>query len=124
MFRAVAAPAKFTVVAVVLIKAKVVAPVSNPATVAFPDTVKDASVPTLVRLDVTSVAGRVVPVIPLAAICVTTAEVPVHVNRASMAAIAALRVVPQPVAPVSGSCVAPSIKYVGIVVSIQPCGYK
>jgi hypothetical protein len=124
MLSVVAAPAKLTVVAVVLTRAKVVAPVSSPAIVAFPDTVSDAREPTLVRLDVTIVAGRVVPVRLPAGTEVIVAALLTHVKRLSMAAIAALSVVPQPVAPVSGSCVTPSIKYVVTVVSIQPCGYK
>jgi hypothetical protein len=123
MFRDVAAPAKFTVVAVVLTRANVVALVSSPATVVFPDTVKDESVPMLVRLDVTMLLGSVVPVKELAAIAAIVAWPSTHENRESIDAIAAFSVVPQPVSPDSGSRVDPSIKYVVTVDSVQRYAY-
>jgi hypothetical protein len=108
--RAVAAPAKSTVAALVLISENVVAEVVSPDRVVVPETVSPDKVPKLVRLEVTNVAGRVVPVIPVAATLLATACPPVHVNRPSIALIAALRVVPQPVSPFSGIGVTPSIK--------------
>jgi hypothetical protein len=109
---AVAAPAKLTVVAVVFTSANVVAPVERLARVVAPETVNPVSVPTLVRLDDTSPAGSVVPVMPLAATVLADATLPVHVNLLSRARIALLMTVPQPELPFAGSGVTPSISNV------------
>jgi hypothetical protein len=81
-----------------------------PLTVKSPATTRLVSVPTDVRLDVTTFDGSVVPerVVTLAAFA--TACPPVHVNLSSIALIAALSTVPQPASPLLGSGVTPSIK--------------
>jgi hypothetical protein len=77
-----------------------------------PEIVRLVRVPTLVRLDEITLDASVVPEILAAGRLSGTAKLPVHVNRASIAVIAALRVVPQPVSPLDGIGVTPSIRYV------------
>jgi hypothetical protein len=119
--RAVAAPAKLTVVAVVLTKSNDTPDDTKSLAVVVPDTVRPVSVPRLVRLELVSVTGSVVPVIPDAATFFTTASPVVQVNRSSIEVMAVFSLLPQPVSPFSGNGVSPSIKNVGM---LSPMSYS
>ena len=93
--------------------------VKSPPIVIAPDTARDVSVPTEVRLDDTTLDASVVPVMPLAAALLATACPLVQTNLLSMALIAALSTVPQPVSPFSGIGVTPSISSVTVGFSVS-----
>jgi hypothetical protein len=110
-----------TVVAVVLTKSNDAPDDTKSLAVVVPDTVRPVSVPRLVRLELVSVTGSVVPVIPDAATFFTTASPVVQVNRSSIEVMAVFSLLPQPVSPFSGNGVSPSIKNVGM---LSPMSYS
>lgn len=98
---------------VVLIVVVVPLTVKSPPTVTLPVTDKAVRVPSVVRLEETTLEASVVPTIPAASALVAgILDGLTYVNLPSIAFIAPLRVVPQPESPFSGILVVPSIKYV------------